>query len=45
MTSNVGMLVNSSRAIIYADQTQQFAIKARQKAKEMQLEMEVLLKG
>jgi orotidine-5'-phosphate decarboxylase len=45
MNSNVGMLVNSSRAIIYADPTQQFAKVARQKAKEVQLEMEALLKG
>lgn len=44
MNSNVGILVNSSRAIIYADQTTHFAEVARQKAKEMQSEMELLLK-
>ncbi len=38
-----GLLVNSSRAIIYADPTDQFARVARIKAKEVQTEMEQLL--
>ncbi|MBK8806125.1 MAG: orotidine-5'-phosphate decarboxylase [Bacteroidales bacterium] len=39
MNSDCGLLVNSSRAIIYADSTEFFAEKAREAAKEMQLEM------
>jgi orotidine-5'-phosphate decarboxylase len=38
-----GLLVNSSRAIIYADGTNEFAKVARQKAKEVQEEMSSLL--
>ena len=38
-----GLLVNSSRAIIYADPTDQFARVARVKAQEVQAEMEQLL--
>jgi orotidine-5'-phosphate decarboxylase len=38
-----GLLVNSSRAIIYADCTNDFAKVAREKAQEVQLEMSKLL--
>jgi orotidine-5'-phosphate decarboxylase len=38
-----GLLVNSSRAIIYADCTNDFAKVAREKAKEVQEEMSLLL--
>lgn len=41
--SKCGLIVNSSRAIIYADCTNDFAKVAREKAKEMQEEMEELL--
>lgn len=39
-----GLIVNSSRAIIYADSTTRFALVAREKAKEVQLEMAEILK-
>jgi orotidine-5'-phosphate decarboxylase len=39
-----GLIVNSSRAIIYADSSLRFALVARAKAKEMQAEMAVILK-
>lgn len=38
-----GLLVNSSRAIIYADGTDRFAIAASDKAHEIQQEMEIFL--
>ncbi|HNU49132.1 MAG TPA: orotidine-5'-phosphate decarboxylase, partial [Bacteroidia bacterium] len=44
MNDKCGLLVNSSRAIIFADNTENFAIVAKQKAKEVQTEMEILLK-
>ena len=44
MTSDCGLLVNSSRAIIYASCDEDFASIAADKAKEMQQEMEVELK-
>ena len=44
MTSDCGLLVNSSRGIIYASCDEDFASIAAEKAKEMQLEMEVELK-
>lgn len=44
MTSDCGLLVNSSRAIIYASCDEDFASIAAEKAKEMQQEMEVELK-
>ncbi|MBN2778725.1 MAG: orotidine-5'-phosphate decarboxylase [Bacteroidales bacterium] len=44
LNSNCGLLVNSSRGIIFADNTENFAIVAGEKAKEIQLEMEELLK-
>lgn len=39
MTEDCGLLVNSSRGIIYASQKEDFAEVAAQKAKELQLEM------
>ena len=39
MTDDCGLIVNSSRAIIYADSTEDFAKVAAQKAKEVQLQM------
>ncbi|MDD4149953.1 MAG: orotidine-5'-phosphate decarboxylase [Bacteroidales bacterium] len=45
MNSKCGLLVNSSRGIIFADKTENFAKVAGEKAKEMQLEMEELLKS
>ena len=44
MTDNVGLLINSSRGIIYADDSTDFAKTARTKAKEIQIEMEGYLK-
>ena len=43
MNSKVGLLVNSSRGIIYASKGEDFAEKARQEAQKMQQQMEVLL--
>lgn len=40
MNKDCGLLVNSSRAIIYADNTEDFAIKATEEAKKVQKEME-----
>lgn len=39
MTSDCGLLVNSSRGIIYASQGEDFAVKAGEKAKALQEEM------
>lgn len=39
MTKDCGMLVNSSRAIIFADKTKNFAIRAEEEAKKVQEEM------
>lgn len=39
MTKDCGLLVNSSRGIIYADQTERFAEVAAQKAKKLQEQM------
>jgi orotidine-5'-phosphate decarboxylase len=44
MNGNCGLLVNSSRGIIFADKTENFDKVAGQKALEMQLEMETYLK-
>jgi orotidine-5'-phosphate decarboxylase len=44
MNSKCGLLVNSSRGIIYASNGEDFAEKAGEAAKEVQQEMEVLLK-
>ena len=43
MTSDCGLIVNSSRGIIYADSTEQFAEVAAAKAHELQQQMERLL--
>lgn len=44
MNANVGLLINSSRAIIYASKGTDFAEKAREEALKMQQEMEGILK-
>ena len=44
MNANVGLLINSSRAIIYASKGTDFAEKAREEALKMQQEMEAILK-
>jgi orotidine-5'-phosphate decarboxylase len=43
LNKNVGLLVNSSRAIIYAGNGEDFAIKAREEALKVQQEMEAIL--
>lgn len=43
MTSECGLLVNSSRAIIYADSTERFAEVAAEKAREVQQQMAQIL--
>jgi len=43
MNSKCGLLVNSSRGIIYSSSGEYFAVKAGEAAKEVQQEMEVLL--
>lgn len=43
MSSNVGLLINSSRGIIYASNGTDFAEKAREEALKMQQEMEAIL--
>ena len=43
MNSTCGLIVNSSRAIIYADSTENFAKVAAEKAKEVQQQMETEL--
>jgi orotidine-5'-phosphate decarboxylase len=45
MNKDCGLLVNSSRAIIFADSTEQFAMVAGEKAREMQVEMAELLQS
>lgn len=45
MNSTCGLLVNSSRAIIYADKTENFAAVAAEKAKEVQEQMAEQLKA
>ena len=44
MIEDCGLLVNSSRAIIYADKTENFAQIAAEKAKEVANQMAQLLK-
>jgi len=44
MNKSCGLIVNSSRAIIYASNQENFAIVAREKAVELQQEMKTLLK-
>ena len=43
MIDDCGLLVNSSRAIIYADNTENFAAVAAEKAKEVQVQMAKLI--
>ncbi len=43
MSENVGLLINSSRGIIYASNNTDFANAAAQKATELQKEMEMIL--
>ncbi len=43
MNENVGLLINSSRGIIYASNGTDFAEKAREEAMKLQLEMEEIL--
>lgn len=43
MTAECGLIVNSSRAIIYADSTEKYAEVAREKAKEVAEEMDKML--
>ena len=43
MNGSVGLLINSSRGIIYASNDHSFAEAAAQKAKELQLEMVEIL--
>ena len=46
LNKDIGLLVNSSRGIIYASSSKDFAEKAREKAIELQLEMaEILAKN
>ena len=44
MTPRCELLVNSSRGIIYADSTEDFAKVAGEKARELQEQMQQLLK-
>ena len=44
MNEHCGLLVNSSRGIIYASSSKDFATAARQKALELQLSMSEMLK-
>lgn len=43
LSENVGLLINSSRGIIYASKNKDFAKVAAEKAKELQTEMELIL--
>ena len=43
MAENIGLLINSSRGIIYASQQHDFAEKAREEALKIQLEMQQIL--
>jgi orotidine-5'-phosphate decarboxylase len=43
MNDHCGLLVNSSRGIIYASADEDFKVKAKEKAKEMQVEMATYL--
>jgi orotidine-5'-phosphate decarboxylase len=45
LTKDCGLLVNSSRAIIYAGNGENFADLARNEAKSIQTEMSVILSG
>lgn len=43
MNAQIGLLINSSRGIIYASSGQDFAVQAAQKAQVLQLEMADLI--
>jgi orotidine-5'-phosphate decarboxylase len=43
LSENIGLLINSSRGIIYASNEHNFAEIAAEKAKELQSEMEIIL--
>ena len=43
MNQNVGLLINSSRGIIYASNGMDFAKKAREEALKLQQEMQTIL--
>lgn len=45
LNSNIGLLINSSRGIIYASKTKDFAAHAAQKAKYLQQQMKSILLG
>lgn len=45
LSTNIGLLINSSRAIIYASNGKDFAEKSREEALKMQQEMEVILQN
>ncbi len=45
MNKNVGLLINSSRGIIYASEDKDFAEKASQEAKKLQEQMKLILDG
>ena len=44
MNADCGLLVNSSRGIIFADRTENFAVRAGEEARKLQQDMERLLK-
>lgn len=43
MNAHCGLIVNSSRGIIFADRTENFAVRAREEAFKLQKDMERLL--
>ena len=45
LSSNIGLLINSSRGIIYASKTKDFSKQAALKAKELQQEMAAILEN
>ena len=45
MSENIGLLINSSRGIIYASNNENFASSAKKKAEEIQKEIEKILKN
>ena len=45
ITENIGLLVNSSRGIIYASNDENFAKAAAEEAKKIQQEMHILIDG
>ena len=45
LSENIGLLINSSRGIIYASNDENFAKEAEKKAAELQLEMESILRN